>query len=242
MARSFRWPVNRTRGFSATPRRNWTRPAPAPTKSFARKVVRKAGPQEKASYWDSSFTTDGTEYGQTLLAAGSTYYPNDTSRALITYYNRRLRVMVRMKAVQNAGNFATYCNTLVYVIKGMADTLADQLTTSDANPYGRQAQMLAWQEALAGGKGIVLLAKKEVLMVHPPLQTDVNFERYAAPYEQPHLRTVWLSTRRRFTLVEGESIFLVVAAAFRHNVGGDAAAGQSALSGSYNTYWDYATY
>lgn len=161
---SLRWPLKSTRGFSATPRRRSTgafvRPAAQPSRSFARKVVRKAGPQEKA-FWTNSTQVDPEFIPSTYMNAAVRYSMNDFPIFTAADYSSMVGSRERLKINRMDVNINTLCvrgdSEAPFVAwsywtlaAGTPDDLSDDLLAIQAVPFGVQSNVLQFQDQERG--------------------------------------------------------------------------------------------
>lgn len=159
---SLRWPLKSTRGFSATPRRgsgsrSMTVPqTPKPSRSFARRVVRAAGPQERAFFTNSTLVSAGTlpntfmnaaviRSTNTFVLFGPTDYGTEIgSRERIRI--RRLDAVLHMYVSAGSSNMPFHAAGLAFLALGTEDDIDQNTTGPDQWPFGTQGEVVGFSD------------------------------------------------------------------------------------------------
>jgi len=153
--RSFRWPLKRNRGFSATPRSRWGRAS----KATAKAIVRKAGPLQTEWFVDSSLVVD-TDTASVAWCVASNFKPPSTLIKVMDHsvwntnlsttrekcYLMSATVTCRLRAVGGADNapyFREFQQALAFLDPDQTSTLA----VDDAWPTQFQSSMIFYEEA-----------------------------------------------------------------------------------------------
>lgn len=148
----------------------------------ARRIVRKAGPQDKSWFYDSSLILIGgddlerhpsvysgatveSHQHHNLLTASSDIFNGSVShreRALISSF----RVLLRMRAIPSNTLFTTFSHMHFCLWVGTPDDLTDDVAGQDLTNWGSQANLVAYQDK---GRGVRMLCSKTVSICHPPV-------------------------------------------------------------------------
>jgi len=251
MARSFRWPLNRNRGFSATPRRSWSRRKPAASISLpaAKAIVRKAGPQEKESFVDSTLINSSTHFSA-IYAAASTVNPPHTSFTLLapSVWDQNLsstRMSIRVDSVriqmhmfhqQGAGNFGYYSQGQILLVAGTALDVTDDLRTNDENNWRTQAEVIGYEEL---PRGLRIVGRKYFKCIGPCIATDSNYENYIV--NQPVAQIHYINTKRKFWLKKEEFLYMLVLRT-AVSINGEASTAIGQLNGWHKWAVNYSRY
>jgi len=160
---SLRWPLRGTRGFSATPRwgsrrqGNTSMQRSAPSRSVARKIVRRAGPLESAFFCNSNLVTAGT-VPATYASAGQqqsiqTFTLFSESDWLTSTVSNRARCLIKkltfkvyLNAVAGSSDLGFQAFFNAALLLGRGDDISDDITTPQAFPWGEQADIVNFQD------------------------------------------------------------------------------------------------
>lgn len=215
----------RTRG-TRGPRRGWSRPTAVPSRSTARRIVRRAGPMETSFFMDSTLAVYGNTPSNVYAAAAnfhdqnifSIFGPNDydfgggakdkvkVSRALVIINSFVPRNFTDGEFPNMASHqFAM----LVASEQSLIDTWFDP-GVNDANPFGAQTSVSQYEQLARGTR---VLARKYWQVPH-----RIDVEGTVVPGEDP--AAVYLARQvpytnikmiraKNFWLKEPESLWLV---------------------------------
>lgn len=225
---SLRWPLKGTRGFSATPRRSWgskgiTVPqTPKPSRSFAKRVVKAAGPMGSEFFANSSNTngatgpSEPTTYTFPGVSAGmlshsiftpTEYNINDLSRERV--FVKALDVDVNLAGFPSASIASPLISRFAFMlVRGQADELND-FEAERPIPYGPTINLIAFQDI---DRGVRILKRKFVYHVRPAADATASTEEL----NQTGVACIGRSWKRfrisarRFTLREPEVVKLMV--------------------------------
>lgn len=223
---SLRWPLKGTRGFSATPRRGsksiTVAQTPKPSRSFARRVVKAAGPQEKAFFTNSTLVEAGTRPNTFVNAAVREsqnrfriFTPSDWAgqigsreRLLI----RRMDVVVHMYALAGSSELPMDANIFGCLLRGTNDDINENVLSTVQWPFGYQSAVLGFQDI--NPKVVSFMARKNFHMWLPGIRytdpgSDINTTALVSMQSPgPTIRRVKFTIRNKW-LREPEEINLL---------------------------------
>jgi len=247
--RSMRWPLRSTRGFSATPRSNWKRKPPAPTKQFARQVVRKAGPLQTEWFVDSSLIVD-SDVSTLVLATGGNFSPSTTGNVIMAssvwntnlatsrekVYIESIDVRFRLTAATGTDN-APYHRELQLGLFVGTPEMATDFIGDNSWPDLKQSYMILYEER---SKGSNIFALKRVNLEHaadPGAATMWELGMAAAK----NFRTVRMTSRKRRLLTDEDQLYWMSNSQCWSNAGG-AEAGVGGVTGWWSARIKLARY
>lgn len=223
---SFRWPLKSTRGFSATPRRGskgssgmLQRQTPKPSRSFARRVVKTAGPLEKCFFTSSTMTDPdlipGTYANSAVRNSENTFNvftPSDYgvmvgSRERI--FIRKMNVQCYLQSVAGIGDLPWNVFGYACLLVGRQDDITDDVILLNGYPFGTIGNLV--QFADVNPKVVKQRARKRFTMTLTGTQytdpgTDVNTTSQVIMDRRPGrlmnftLRNLWLTEPEQVTL------------------------------------------
>jgi len=213
--RSFRWPLRGTRGFSATPRSNWKRKPPAPTKQFARQVVRKAGPLQTEWFVDSSLVVD-SDYSTLVLAPGGNFsgatsgnvimassaYDTNLATSREKVYIESIDVRFRLNAATGTDNAPYHRELQIGLFLGTTEMATDYIG-DNSWPDLKQSYMILNEER---AKGSNVFALKRVNLEHPADPGSATMWELGMAAAK-NFRTVRMTSHRRRLLGEGYQLY-----------------------------------
>lgn len=229
------------------------RQTPTPSRSFARKVVKKAGPQERA-FWTNSTQVDPEFIPSTYVNAAVRFSTNSFQVFTPADYSvmvgsrerlkiSRLDVNINMLTVRGDSEapFIAWCYGCLAV--GTGDDLQDDLTTIQAFPFGVQSNVLQFQDQ---DRGVRQRARKRFNMIIPGIQYNdpgVDANTYnALQYDGRRARS-FRFTLRNLWLREPDEVQLVL---YHQKTSLNGTVENANLSGAvvgwHETYVRYASY
>lgn len=252
---SWRWPLRATRGFSATPRRGFTQSRGlmrAPSKQAARRVVRRAGPQQSAFFCNSNLVSAGTvpatyaSPGQfrsiqvfTLFDAGdwATSTVSNRAKCLI----KKLTYKAYLHSVNGTSDlgFEAFFNTTLLI--GRPDDITDDVLTPLAFPWGEQSSLVAFQDL--SRRTVRFRARKQFNMFIPGIYANADSSEVLLSNLVGRDRTTRVITLTLRNVWVGQNeIVRVLFDHIKDGLSTDNVSASGAVTGWHNTLIQYATH
>lgn len=230
------------------------RTTPTPSRSFARKVVRRAGPMERFFFTNSTLVTNGTipgTYANGLVRQSTNTFtifsPSDYSQGVSgrePVFIKRLDVVLSLQAVQGTTSVPFTVFGLGCLLLGTQDDIVNDVTGPDVFPFGNQGNVTGFQDL--NPKVVRFASRRRWTWETPPANTfsgtDTDANLSAIVFRQAPKARVMKFTLRNKWLKEPEQVTLLMAH-IKYAYDGVANVNTSgSIVGHHETYCSYRRY
>jgi len=229
------------------------RQTPQPSRSFARKVVRKAGPQEKAFFTNSTLVEIGlfpSTYSSAAIRTSENNFPVFTPSDYGTQIGSRERILIRKLDVvvhtwtlEGSSELPVHVSGLGCLLVGTDDDISQNVTGPNQFPFATQGSVIGFADV--NPKVVKYKARKVINRLIPGTQytdpgTDANttaLVQARCPYYQR-----WKFTIRNLWMKEPEQVNLFLFTIKTPMAVGDTADLFGGIVGWHETYCAYSKY
>jgi len=255
MSFNYRWPLRGTRGFSATPRRGFTRgrqALSAPSKQTAKRIVRRAGPLESAFFCNSNLFSAGVipaTYVGAAVQQGDNVFPLfDSSDWTTSTVSNRAKVLIKrltytafLTANPGSSDLGFHLKMNACLLIGRPDDISDDVTTPRAFPWGEQSSLIAFQDL--SRRTVRFRARKMFDMYTPGTYQNATGEEILTSQLVGMQRTTRrLTLTLRNTWMNQNEAIRVLFSHIKEGQGLDPVNQSGSVTGWHNLLIQYATY
>jgi len=230
------------------------RTTPTPSRSFARKVVKRAGPMEKFFFTNSTLVSNGTIPGTYVSGANrqstntfTVFGPSDYSQGVSgreRIFIRQLDVVCCLQTVGSATTVPYSVFGLGCLLLGTSDDIINDVTGPDVFPFGNQGNVTGFQDL--NPKVVRYKARRRFVWEILPASVfggnDTDATLGAIAYRQAPKARMFKFTLRNTWLREPEQVTLLFAH-IKYSYDGVASVTDAGnIVGWHETYCRYSRY